>query len=453
MRESRIRGWIAPAIACLLAAMTPWTGARADEPGGDDEDGTPPAASDEEGKAEDDAGEPAADPVERLERRLEELQAEVEQLRGELEEQELQRLLDKAESAANAPPEEVRPEDRTFVAASRSLQMTNPEISVAGDVVMALNIDEGLLDGEPTGTGFPLRAMSIDIRSVLDPYSSMKAAVEVLPDPEEPVALEELYLTWNGVIPRTSLSVGRFRHQFGVVNRWHEHDLDQVDYPLAMRAVIGDEGLSGDGLSFEWFMPRLWAHAHSLRVDVVDGNNEFLFSGERFSLPAFLGRFKNYWDLSEATYLELGLSGAYGWNHPVEDAWASSVVAGADLTLYWSPPKRAKYRSLTWRSEFYYAQKEDEEHAWDRAWGVYSYLTVQLGPGWFLGVRGDLCHPLEDTLERFPFQVTPYLTFWQSEFVFLRLEYGYTHGWVEPHAHRIAFQVSWAAGPHKHEKY
>jgi len=442
--------------------------------------GQRPALADEDPPESDGAEEAdQAETLEQLLQRIEALETELADVKEKQAEDELQRLIEKAEMVANSPPEEQRPEDRTFGDASRSLQATNPEISIAGDFLAELKIDDNLHNGEPEGTGLPFRAMSVDIRSELDPYSTTKVAFEILPDPEAPVSLEEIYITWFGMVPSLSLSVGRFRHEFGVVNLWHEHDLDQTMYPLAMRQILGDVGLSGDGISLKWFMPKLWAHAQELRFDVVDGNNPELFSGERFSVPAYLARLKNYWDLNEATYLELGLSGAAGFNNPLEraetreealarggdpdaddyevemidDGWSRTVAAGADLTLYWNPPRKAKYRSFTWRSEFYYLQKEDEAGDWTRGWSAYSYLQYQPGAGWFVGVRGDLARPLEPEHKATVWGVTPYVTFWQSEFVFLRLEYGYTQGLTIDPEHRVAFQVSWAAGPHKHDKY
>jgi hypothetical protein len=62
--------------------------------------------------------------------------------------------------------------------------------------------------------------------------------------------------------------------------------------------------------------------------------------------------------------------------------------------------------------------------------------------------------------------VVPYITFWQSEFVYVRLEY--SHGeeipYFEPDGtlygtlarrvdNRVLLQIDFAAGPHKHEKY
>ena len=33
--------------------------------------------------------------------------------------------------------------------------------------------------------------------------------------------------------------MGKFRQNFGILNRWHEHDLDQTSYPLALTQTLG----------------------------------------------------------------------------------------------------------------------------------------------------------------------------------------------------------------------
>ena len=60
--------------------------------------------------------------------------------------------------------------------------------------------------------------------------------------------------------------------------------------------------------------------------------------------------------------------------------------------------------------------------------------------------------PLEPDLYRWG--VLPYLTWWQSEYVRLRGEYGYLVN--EPTGeseNRFTLQLTWAAGPHKHAIY
>ncbi|MFC1642874.1 hypothetical protein ACFL5O_09370 [Myxococcota bacterium] len=355
-----------------------------------------------------------------------------------------------------------------------ALQKLNPELTLCADIVAGLVIDDGhFYAGQSDRSGFALRAVGLHLQHVLDPYSMFKSAIHL--SPEHGAEVEEIYVSWFGLIPSTSVTVGRFRQNFGILNRWHEHDLDQSSYPLALRWVLGEDGLVGQGVMLKWLMPSLWAHANELTLEVVDGSGETLFAGEHFSVPSTLLHLKNYYDLSSSTYLELGLTGMFGFNNRrgwatddgrlLDDPWRRTVVAGSDLTLQWSPPQRAKYESFTWRSEFYYAGKElpqDAAQDWSHSWGVYSYAQYQLGSQWFVGLRGDVALPTERDDQRIAWGIVPYLTFWQSEFVYLRLEY--QHGQRIPYTtaaqqtarrtdDRALLQIDFAAGPHKHEKY
>jgi hypothetical protein len=54
--------------------------------------------------------------------------------------------------------------------------------------------------------------------------------------------------------------------------------------------------------------------------------------------------------------------------------------------------------------------------------------------------------------------VSPYLTWWQSEFVRLRLQYQHVSrdflaSWGNDDDDKVWFQITFAAGPHKHESY
>jgi len=415
-----------------------------------------------------------APPPASTEERVEELEKKVDDLTKQIEAAKVERMVQDAENEARGAKEEPRPEDRQFLEGGLALQKLNPEITVCGDAVAGLVIDgDRFYAGESDRSGLSIRGLGLHLQHALDPYSVFKSALHV--SPEEGIGLEEMYISWFGVVPSLSFTVGRFRQNFGVLNRWHEHDLDQTSFPLALRMVLGDEGLAGDGLGFKWLMPRLWAHANELTIELVDGTNETLFSGEHFSVPSAMLHLKNYWDLSSSTYLELGLTGMFGANNRrgmltednklVDEPWRRTIVAGADLTLYWSPPQRAKYRSFTWRTEFYYANKQLPDDAADavlHAWALYSYLQYQFSERWFIGIRGDVGLPTERSNEELAWDVVPYLTFWQSEFVYFRLEY--QHGQNIPYSaseetlagrtdNRVLLQVDFAAGPHKHEKY
>jgi len=116
---------------------------------------------------------------------------------------------------------------------------------------------------------------------------------------------------------------------------------------------------------------------------------------------------------------------------------------------------RALYRGLVWRTELFYVNKDWLGSDLINALGGYSYLDYRLGQQWIAGVRGDFAQLLEvDNKDQYLWQVIPYLTFWQSEFVFFRLEYAHLQGKsLETRDNRITLQLNWSLGPHRHEKY
>jgi len=137
-------------------------------------------------------------------------------------------------------------EDVTFKAGALSLQALNPEISVTGDMIGTYQHQRQ----ETDNWRFKFRGLGLHLESYLDPYTRFKAAVSVN---EEEAKLGEAYMTRFGILEDVNLTVGKFRQQFGVVNRWHKHGLDQVDFPLPLRMIFGDGGLclgpqsGGDG--------------------------------------------------------------------------------------------------------------------------------------------------------------------------------------------------------------
>jgi hypothetical protein len=280
-----------------------------------------------------------------------------------------------------------------------------------------------------------------------------------------------------------NLTLGKFRQQFGVVNRWHRHGLDQVDFPLALRQIFGNGGLNQTGLSLDWLMPPVDSTSQQLTFQVTDGSNDRLFGDNARNRPSLLVHYKNYRDLSEDTYLECGLSGLVGWN----DEWdiqggirqsgsKTTTVFGADLSILWEPSEAMRYRNVEWRSEAYWLNKEllaPDGSGSDtvNAWGVYSYLQSKISRTVDIGIRGDLYVPdtkryanLSTSLSLSPLAVTgddphlwqigPYVTWCQSPFVKFRAEYDYSDGkGIENAEHVIWLQAIFAAGPHKHERY
>jgi len=412
--------------------------------------------------------------IRQLENRVRELEQKLGVLMERLDLDEQRQMIQEAQAAAIQTDEESKPEQREFLEGGLALQKLNPEITFCADFLGTVIIDDGkFYAGETDRSGFQTRSVGLHFQHQLDPYSSFKSAFHF--SPEHGVDIEEVYINWSGVIPAISFTAGRFRQNFGILNRWHDHDLDQTGYPAALRLVLGEEGLVGNGVMVKWLMPPLWAHANELTLEVVDGDDETLFSGQHFSVPSTLVHLKNYYDLSASTYLELGLTGMLGGNNRrgwsnaagelIDEPWRRTLAAGMDLTLFWSPPSRAKYDQFTWRTEFYYVDKElpaTSEPAFSKSWGLYSYIQDQLSARWFAGIRGDVARPTLRQRDVVAWDIVPYLTFWQSEFVYLRLEYQYgrnipawseTDGFMPRTDNRLLLQLNFAAGPHKHEKY
>ena len=362
-----------------------------------------------------------------------------------------------------------------FKSGARALQALNPEISVTADALGSLYLNDDMYvageighEGHDHGgverSGFAFRAFELAIQANLDPYSSTKLVFAMHGGSPE---LHEGYVAWTGIIPRTSLTVGKFNQQLGVINRWHEHAFDQLDRPLVHQKFLGHHGLVGTGVSLRTIIPPAWAHAQELTLEVTNGANEELFAGEFFSIPTVLGHMKNYWDLSDSTYFELGLTGLWGVNNRrgvvdetsglvVDEPWRHTVLAATDLSLAWVPVGRAKYRGVTWRSELLYLRKqvdhEGEVESGDALAG-FSYLDVRIGPRAFVGARFDVGQNFDLHSNSWFWQASPYMTFWQSEFVFLRLQYNATRESAGELAHAVFLQADWSAGPHKHDKY
>ncbi|HIJ66594.1 MAG TPA: hypothetical protein HPP77_11660 [Candidatus Hydrogenedentes bacterium] len=391
-------------------------------------------------------------------------------------------LRELARSAAAAAVDEEEIPDKVFRAGGLSLQALNPEISVTGDMLGTYSHTDANVDRWK----FKFRNLGLHFESYLDPYTRFKAAVPVN---EEEAKIGEAYMTRFGVLDNVNLTIGKFRQQFGVVNRWHKHGLDQVDFPLALRRIFGNGGLNQTGVSIDWTMPPLGESSQELTCQLTNGENSRLFGDNSWHTPCLLLHYKNFRDLSKDMYLEAGLSGLVGWNdswsefvwHPDGGRWCNThkrlptSVFGGDLALRWEPTERMRYRNLEWRSELYYLDRQiphpvTGERETLTAWGGFTYVQSKLSRRWEIGLRADYYDPdYKDyadmaTVALAPlayaehgaqcWQISPYATWFQSPFVRVRVEYDHLEGHrVDEPEDAITLQVIFAAGPHKHERY
>jgi hypothetical protein len=344
-------------------------------------------------------------------------------------------------AAAAAAPDTATPRTREFVGRTRSQPQLNPEISATGDVRVTATRPG------PQEDNFEVREFEFAVQSPLDPFANTKI---FLTYEEGAVDLEEGYVYWTGLPGHLRLDFGRFRQQVGELNRWHLHALPESEYPLVLREFFGEEGLVGDGVSLYWLAPHTGAAlgTHELWGQFTLANNEALFNdGHRLALT---GHFLNFWELGSAAYFQIGASAVYGKN-PDEDL--ETTAFGGDLRFTWRPPQQAQYRSFTLRAEGYAVTKRVAGIAETR-YGGFAGAEYQLSRRLFGGARFDYVEPLAggDAV----WAVAPHLTWWQSEWVYLRAEWQHESipaGAGRANSDRFLIQAVWAVGPHKHENY
>jgi len=357
-------------------------------------------------------------------------------------EEELAAALGEAASAAAGQP---AGGERRFVGGERTLQSLNPEISVTGDVFGTV----ANRTADPESNQFRLNEFEVAFQSALDPFSLVKAFVV---QEEGAFNVEEAYVDWTSLPAGLGVRVGRFRNDWGKINRYHQHGLAQADRPLAHQVIFGQEGLSGLGTSLSWLTPPFLGKYNEVSFQVTNDENDVAFSGRSFDDPVFLMHETNYWDLSNAAYVEVGLSAATGVNDTA--GRYRTQVYGVDWNYNWSPPAEALYKGLELRGEWLWNRRQTPTGLIDTR-GAYAYATYKMNRQWFAGVRGDWTQVPEDPAHDL-WGVAPYLEWWQSEWARIRFQYEFNSRLLDERHdrdHRAYFQLTWAIGPHKHEQY
>ncbi len=402
--------------------------------------------------------------------RTDSLENEVRMLRARLDslERVLQRLVQ-----AGAEPEAVQDELAALRAAAqalaaespadtstqqqsrtRNLNVLNPEISVTGDVVGNFIAPHG---EDKSFSGTP-REFEFSFQSALDPYTRTKIFVtreedfEIAGFPEEEgeeggggFEIEEGYLYWVGLPGGFGAKLGKFRQEIGLYNRWHTHALLDVERPLAATAFLGEDGLIQTGAAVTFPSFSLGSATQTFTAEVTRANNEALFAGG--TQIGYLGRLQSFIDLGASTYVQFGGTGVYGQN---DDESLTSRVLALDVAFRWAPPNQALYRTFQLKGEWYFANRDIGVDEFTGS-GGYLQANYRLNRQVVLGARADYLDSYGD--DPHIVQFAPSITWWQSEWVRLRLQYNYLRPEGGNGNHTILFQTVWAMGPHKHESY
>ena len=321
----------------------------------------------------------------------------------------------------------------------------NPEISATGDIRM-----HARSPGAQTNS-FETREFEFGFQSALDPFSTAKIFISA---EDGQLSIEEGYAFFTALPAHIRLDVGQFRQTVGEVNRWHLHALNTGDYPLVVRRFAGDEGLAAPGISAYAPLPfSAGGGAYELTVQSTVGSNGVLEAGGG-NRPSVNAQLAGFWQLSRSTYAQVTASGLYGTN-PDTGLTTTLSVLGARFT--WRPPSEALSREFTIRGELWSLHRKFDlaGPAFDdrTRLGGFADATWKLNRQWIAGLRGDYVESADPGVNGQEWAVTPTLTFWPSEFVFVRGQYERARLLGNVSTDRLSLQLVFAMGPHKHELF
>lgn len=393
------------------------------------------------------------------------------------------------------PPAPASPE---LPAAPKATQSSTPEIGAVVDVVARLSQSKEDEDGNDR---LAVRELELTLGHDVDPFTRLDATLS-FSDFEE-ASLEEAYLTYMGLPYELVLRAGRYKPKVGKAAAIHPDQLDTVDEPLVVQRYLGVEGYTKTGAELARFLPQFAdSLTQELTLGVVEGGSGEggQMFGETRRRPTYYAHLKNYWELGDTSSLELGATYLRGSRD--EDAKDEVNALGLDFTLthFVTPVNKLKLQS-----ELYY-QHRDETLVFDNPsvgdfaialandlgqltdnvgaivngdtpeygpldsvgaataglfsrynanpLGYYALLDYRLSPRFGVGARYDYVEPVT----YLPYEgkdpdqaVSAYLTFYQSEFARLRMQYQYFDSGTGEEDNRFFLQGTYAIGIHKHQ--
>ena len=362
-----------------------------------------------------------------------------------------------------------------------------PDVSAVGDLVG---------DFTPGGSSqedlsrFGVREVEVAIQAVVDPY--FRGDVFLGFNDLEKVSIEQAFLTTTS-IRDLEFRLGRYLMPFGKENTTHRHDLHTVEYPWVIQRFLSPDALKGTGV----YASRVFAPFGFYQELIVTADDRFGEASEdlRTADPVnknlngfmFSGRFRNYWDLSQSTNIELSASALTGRREQpilivppgggtliattdVNAVGARQSLFGVDFTYRWRPLQQGLYRSFLFQSEVMRQVNERNvtvptcaeigsalcnatEFGGPRRdfTGMYALARWQITTRGFLVARYDY---VQDPLA--PVGLTGnltsgsgYLEWFPSEFSKLVAAYERLRSPGVKDSNRILFQATFAVGPHK----
>jgi hypothetical protein len=350
-----------------------------------------------------------------------------------------------------------------------------PDISAVGDLIGDLSPKGSTQEG---GERFGVREVEVAVQAAVDPY--FRGDVFLGLSDLEKVSIEQAYLTATSLPWGLEVRLGRFLMPVGKQNTTHRHDLHTVDYPYAIQRFFGEEGLKGTGI----YASRIFApfgFYQEVILTMVDRFGEadegvaptIVPVNKKLDGLGYSGRLRNYWDINEASNVELSFSGVTGKREqPVfflSDVApfatpARQTILGTDFTYRWRPLQQGLYKSFILQAELMRQLNEKDPRlalpagvtAADFSYGgpdrnftgAYVFARYQVTRRGYLGGRLDTIQD-EGAAGRTSTAASGYLEYFPSEFSKLIAGYERYSPAEGSATNRILLQAAFALGPHK----
>lgn len=353
---------------------------------------------------------------------------------------------------------------------------------------------------DPRKRGFTVQNVELSLMGAVDPYFTGEAHLIYFIDPlegESVFELEEAFLTTTSLPYGLQLEAGQFFTEFGQINPRHPHQWEWQDQPIINTRLFGPDGIRGPGFRLGWLLPTPHIFEtpwfSELHFGMQNANGEtmasFLASEEFYeerSLAgrpfverevrklkdlAYLSRWNNSWNVTDALTGGVGFSGLYGPNAtgPNGDTW----IYGMDMKWKWRPVNNFRgWPFFLWQTELMQRDFKADRFVDDsnpdetvtlpgrtlHDWGLYTQLLYGFQYGWAAGLRYEYAGGSGESIngrKNDPFRsdryrVSPLLAWHPTEFSRIRLQYNFDYakhltGRKDAHSVWLGFEIMYGA--------
>jgi hypothetical protein len=342
----------------------------------------------------------------------------------------------------------------------------NPDFAVIGDFRGNVSTN----NSNPARGRFDLGSVELDLRAAVDPRADAVVILPVVREVEDPlffsfddatgevetaVELEEAYLFLHDFgVPNLTAKLGRYHLRFGRWNQLHVHNWPTVDNAFAVQSFLGPESLNDAGLSLSYVIPPNLVGNNYLEViaELISGEGggeaPVLNNSAFVDSPALNTHLLWNHDIAPEWNLELGGSWLTGKHN--DDNRQNVNLFGADFTLIHTDPT-GRFNNQLFQGELFYGDVDNSREATQYAKGAYLLAQQQLDRDWYLGCRLDWSQNALNDREEI-WGASPYVSWYLSEFLRLRLEYQYRGGDASDE-NILWFQANFVFGAHPPHPY